>query len=408
MAPPEGTPVVDAPVAGQHGKKPTEIRPEPVTPKTLFNGATASRGDDAINTLTARTSALRINDLQEESGKSSSHKEEGKVSAAPPASSSAVEKGKAKVQEEDEDGGYLSDDPDECQDPVVLNDIAAQAGVAITLLVPFAWSKEIPRIIGTVYHLLRMWGKHMSENASATTRCQQLTATFLSKQHFGRVEVVFLQEADANFMRGREIEYYTVNEKKLTLGWLHPENKEYLRERAAHPEAIEVLLKGVPAVISPAMVKKNLVTAVLLKRGRTAFLDGSAFHRVLDPVSGSDTDKIKGLVFRHLGDKRSQRQIPRLTFVPSPLRAAASMKLTPAMKTLLADPAIAFVSTRGVREEWLCAQEECGKTHGTSFEKAVEHVQSVRHGTGLLKAGAATRLSVGKQALGQVKKDFKM
>ncbi|CAI6011694.1 unnamed protein product [Closterium sp. NIES-65] len=175
------------------------------------------------------------------------------------------------------------------------------------------------------------------------------------------------------------------------------------------------------------MVKKNLVTAVLLKRGRTAFLYGSAFHRVLDPVSESDTDKIKGLVFRHRGDKykwwhkvtdrvlgvelmvsRSQRQIPRLTFVPSPLRAAASMKLTPAMKTLLADPAITFVSTGGVREEWLCVQEECGKTHGTSFEKAVEHVQSVRHGTGLLKAGAATRLSMGKPALGQVKKDFKM
>ncbi|CAI5946763.1 unnamed protein product [Closterium sp. NIES-64] len=146
------------------------------------------------------------------------------------------------------------------------------------------------------------------------------------------------------------------------------------------------------------MVKKNLVTAVLLKRGRTAFLYGSAFHWVLDPVSESDTDKIKG------GRKR---QIPRLTFVPSPLRAAASMKLTPAMKTLLADPAITFVSTGGVREEWLCVQEECGKTHGTSFEKAVEHVQSVRHGTGLLKAGAATRLSMGKPALGQVKKDFK-
>ncbi|CAI6004546.1 unnamed protein product [Closterium sp. NIES-64] len=174
------------------------------------------------------------------------------------------------------------------------------------------------------------------------------------------------------------------------------------------------------------MVKKNLVTAVLLKRGRTAFLYGSAFHWVLDPVSESDTDKIKGLVFRHPGDKYkwwhkvtdrvlgvelmvsfpaltcwSQRQIPRLTFVPSPLRAAASMKLTPAMKTLLADPAITFVSTGGVREEWLCVQEECGKTHGTSFEKAVEHVQSVRHGTGLLKAGAATRLSMGKPALGQ-------
>ncbi|CAI5505060.1 unnamed protein product [Closterium sp. Naga37s-1] len=215
-----------------------------------------------------------------------------------------------------------------------------------------------------------------------------------------------MQEADALFMRSKEIEHYTVNDKKLTLGWQHPENKEYLRERAAHPEAIKVLLKGVPVVISPAMIRKNPVTAMLLKRGRTSFLDGSAFHRVLDPVSGSDTDKIKGLVFRHPGDKWSQQQTSRLTSVSFPPRAAASMKLSSAMKTLLADPAMAFISTGGVREEWLCAQEDCGKAHDTSFEKAVEHVQSVRHGTGLLKAGAATRLSKGKQNLAHVKKEF--
>ncbi|CAI5507354.1 unnamed protein product [Closterium sp. Naga37s-1] len=385
MAPPEVSSAADALAAGPHGKKPADVRPEPVTPKTLFNGASSSQGGSVIKDLTARTSALRINDLPAVNKTSISDM----AGTAPPSGPNAQDRGKAKEQDAEDDDGYLSDDPDECQDPVTLNEIAAQAGVAITLLVPFNWSKEIPRIFNTVNHLLLLWGKHMSENVKATTRCQQLPATFLSKQHFGRIEVVFLLEADAAFMRSREIEHYTANEKKLTLGWQHPENKEYLKERAAHSEAIEVLLKGVPAVISPAMLKKNLVSAMLLKRGRTAFRDGLAFHRVLDPVSG-------WLQLR-ASMPTSVRPIPR---------AAASMKLSSALKTLLADPAIALTSTGGVREEWLCSQEDCGKAHGSSFEKAVVHVQSVRHGTGLLKAGAATRLSMGKLNLAQVKKEY--
>ncbi|CAI5499481.1 unnamed protein product [Closterium sp. Naga37s-1] len=384
MAPPEGTPAVHAPAAGLHGKKPADARLEPITPKTLFNGASSSQGEQEIKELTARASALRINDLPACNNASVNDKD--KAVAGDPSVPVVQDHGKAKEQDAEDDGGYLSDDPDECQDPVTLNEIAAQAGVAIILLVPFAWSKEIPCIISTVNHQLLMWGKHMSESVKETTRCQQLTATFLSKQHFGRIEVVFLLEADARFMRGREIEHYTANDKKLTLGWQHPENKEYLKERAAHPEAIEVLLKGVPAVISPAMIKKSLVSALLLKRGRTAFRDGLAFHRVLDPVSGW-----------------LQLRAPTLTSVRSSPRAAAFMKLSAALKILLADPAIAFTYTGGVREEWLCSQEDCGKAHGSSFEKAVEHVQSVRHGTGLLKAGAATRLSKGKLNLAQVK-----
>ncbi|CAI5982765.1 unnamed protein product [Closterium sp. NIES-64] len=436
MALPEVTPVALAPAAGLHGKKPAGVRPEPVTLKTFFNGMSASQGEEEIKELTAKASALRINDLPTDKNAGVSVKV--KAGVAVPA---AQDRGKAKEQDAEDDGGYLSDDPDECQDPVTLNEIAVQAGVAITLLVPFAWRKEIPRIINTVNHLLTVWGKHMSENVKATTRCQQLTATFLSKQHFGRIEVVFLLEANAGFMRSREIEHYTTNDKKLTLGWQHPENKEYLKEREAHPEAIEVLLKGVPAVISPAMIKHNLVSAMLLKRGRTAFRDGSAFHRVLDPVSGSDTDKIKGLVFRHQGDKYKwwhkvtdrvhviellvsfpaltwdfcsgmhmwlQLRASMLTSVHPFPRAAASMKLSSALKILQADPAMALTSTGGVREEWLCSQEDCGKAHGSSFESAVEHVQSVRHGTGQLKAKAATRLSKGKLNLPQVKKEYGM
>ncbi|CAI5964143.1 unnamed protein product [Closterium sp. NIES-64] len=201
MAPPEGTPAVHAAAAAFHGKKPADACPEPVTPKTLFNGVAAPCGKEEIKVLTARTSALRIND--QPAGCTANVSNNGKKAAGKSACRSVLDKGKTKTQDVEEDGGYLSDDPDECQDPLVLNEIAEQAGVAITLLVPLAWSKEIPP-----------------------------------------------------------------------------------------------------------------------------------------------------------------------------------------MKTLLADLAMAFISTGGVREEWPCAQEDCGKAHDTSFEKAVEHVQSVRHGTGLLKAGA--------------------
>ncbi|CAI5505982.1 unnamed protein product [Closterium sp. Naga37s-1] len=358
--------------AGVQGKKPSDARPDLVTPKTLFNGVAGSFGAEVVNKLAECTSALKLHDLP------AGGKENNMVKPSAAGSSSSapdvLDKGKAKVEDKDNEDGYLSDDPEECQDPEVLNEIAAQAGFAITLLVPFAWNKEVPRTINTVRHLLLVWGKHLSENFRNTSGFQQLSATYLSEQHFGRMQVVFQQEADACFVWSREVEHYTMNDKKLTLGWQHPENTSYLKERALHPEAIEVLLKGVSAVISPEMIRKNLVTAMLMKRGRTAFRDGSSFHRVLDCVSGSDTDKIKGL-------------------------------LSAATKIIMADPAISLTSVGGVREEWICVQEECGKAHGNNFEQAVEHAQSQRHCSGLLKAGAATRQSRGKQNLADVRKE---
>ncbi|CAI5505855.1 unnamed protein product [Closterium sp. Naga37s-1] len=398
MAPTGDAPASSAPgVAGAHGKN-------PVTPKTLFSGVNGPFSVEVIHTLSARTSALKLDDV------SAGGKENGTVKPAAAGSSSSapdvLDKGKANVQDKDTEDGYLSDDPDECQDPETLNEIAAQVGFAITPLILFAWSKEVPCTINTVRHLLLLWGKHLSENVRDTTKFQQLPATYLSKKHFGRMQVVFLQAVDANFVWSREVEHYTMNDKKLTLGWQHPENTAYLKERALHPEAIEVLLKGVPALISPEMVRKNLVTALLMKRGRTAFREGSAFHRVLDPVSGSDTYKIRGLVYRHPGDKWLQQRTSELISVPPPPRAAASLKLSAATKTMMADPAIALTSVGGVREEWTCVQEECGKAHDTNFEQAVEHAQSVRHCTGLLKAGAAMRQSRGEQCLADVWKEY--
>ncbi|CAI5947206.1 unnamed protein product [Closterium sp. NIES-64] len=158
------------------------------------------------------------------------------------------------------------------------------------------------------------------------------------------------------------------------------------------------------------MIQKSLVTATLLKRKRTAFLKGSAFHRVVDPVTGLDTDKIKGLVHRHYGDKYKwwHRVTDKLISVPSPLRAAASLKLTSATKAIMEELAMVFTSTNGAWEEWLCVQVGCGKAHGVSFAKAAEHAASVMHCTERLKARSTMRQSKGKMNLLVVKKEFGM
>ncbi|CAI5460946.1 unnamed protein product [Closterium sp. Yama58-4] len=306
MAPGNDASSSSAPAAAAvNGKKSLESRQEPVTPKMLFNGVTDGPfGVEDINKLAARTSALKLDDLPN-IGKGKIN-DQAPVAGSSSTASGPVDNGKKAVVDAEEDAGYLSDDPDECQDPVALNEIASQAGFAITLLILFACHKEVPRTIDTVKNLLDVWKDHLSENAHVTTKCHQLPSTYLSKTHFGRLQVVFQYAADANFVWCRKVDHMTMNDKKLTLGWQHPENAAYLKECAAHPEAIEVLLKGVRAVIFPEMIQKSLVSALLLKRGRTAFLDGSTFHRSqptqmnvvvvgdLNMVADPDLDKSSG------------------------------------------------------------------------------------------------------------------
>ncbi|CAI5464007.1 unnamed protein product [Closterium sp. Yama58-4] len=235
----------------------------------LFSGNQGPFVTEAINALSAKTSALKINDL---SGEETSKKSSVDVTTG---------------------------------DPEAVSAIASQAGFAITLLIPYKWIEEVPRTTDTVRDLLLLWEEHLTENAKTKTKCHKLTPTWLSKERFGRVQVVFVHAAVANFMWSRKVEHVTLSNVRLILGWQHPENQEYLKERSLKPDTIEVLLRNVPAVITPEMIRKSLVTATLLKRKRSAFLEGSAFHRVVDPVTGSDTDKIKGLVeaaggFAHL------------------------------------------------------------------------------------------------------------
>ncbi|CAI5526315.1 unnamed protein product [Closterium sp. Naga37s-1] len=207
-------------------------------------------------------------------------------------------------EEEEEGDGYLSDDPEEHLDPVKAGEIAALAGYTLTLVIPQKYEDEVPRTIDTVKELLVIWRKALSPHAQTTTKIQVLQGAYLSKKRFGRLQVTFRETVDANYVWCRRVDHICVDGKtKLTLSWQHPENPLYIKERAQNSDAIDVLLKGVPAEISPDMIYKLLVKTPLEKRGRPPYQSGAAFHRVVDPVTGTDTHKIKGLVKLHPGDK---------------------------------------------------------------------------------------------------------
>ncbi|CAI5962377.1 unnamed protein product [Closterium sp. NIES-64] len=127
--------------------------------------------------------------------------------------------------------------------------------------------------------------------------------------------------------------------------WLHQEDPAYVRTKAANPQMLEVYFKGVPADIPPELVKDVMAVHQLKVRKRSAFSEGHCFHRVLHPVTGADTDKIKSLA-------------------------------------------------------------SCGKAHGKSFMTAADHITSASHLLGLEKLGAATRLSLEKLNLNTIRKEY--
>ncbi|CAI5486294.1 unnamed protein product [Closterium sp. Naga37s-1] len=249
--------------------------------------------DDTRISLVKKLNELKFPSLEKSTADGEHTAEEGKDNkgeVTPPAEAPDEPVG-MEEEEEEEDDGYLSDDPEERLDPVKAGEIAARAGFSLTLLIPIKYEEEVERTIDTVKGLLALWKKHMSAHILTTTKCQVLLPAWLSKKRFGRLQVTFQQASDANYAWCRRVEHKMLNGVCITLDWQHPENPLYIAERAAHPDAIEVLLKSVPAAITPEMIYEYLVKTVLEKRGRTPFLSGSAFHRVVDPVTGADTDK---------------------------------------------------------------------------------------------------------------------
>ncbi|CAI7745487.1 unnamed protein product [Closterium sp. NIES-54] len=120
-------------------------------------------------------------------------------------------------------------------------------------------------------------------------------------------EVSFLHESDAVKIKQTAVEHKRQNGLTLHCFWLHQEDAAYLRTKASGPHLLEVYFKDVPADIPPELVKEVMVTHPLRMRKQSAFAEGHYFHRVLHPVTGADTDRIKGLVVQHAGDKHRWR-----------------------------------------------------------------------------------------------------
>ncbi|CAI6007791.1 unnamed protein product [Closterium sp. NIES-65] len=220
---------------------------EPATPKPMLKEVEGPFADDVRISLVKKLTTLKFPPTASSAGRGedSAAEEKDEATEVTPPAVDPVAPVVGEEEEEEEDDGYLSDDPE--------------------VLLP-AW---------------------------------------LSKKQYGRLQVTFLQASDANYVWCRRIEHKMLDEKKIFLDWQHPENPTYTHKRATNPDSIEVLLKSVLAAITPEMVYEYLVKTVLEKRGRTSFLSGDAFHRVVDPVTGADTDKIRGLVKGHPGDKAS-------------------------------------------------------------------------------------------------------
>ncbi|CAI5989863.1 unnamed protein product [Closterium sp. NIES-65] len=214
---------------------------------------------------------------------------------------------------DDDDDGYLSDDSDDHLEPDCLNSIIALKRFTLTLLVPIARKVEVKRAAQTVAAMLDEWKELLTPDALLTTAYQDLAPMFLSGERYGRLQVTFNQVKDANFVWNQTIRHECVNGDFIDLTWQHPEDARFLRERVLNPTAKEIVIKGVPAEMSAELIRRLLVVSKLVKRGRSIFASGFGFHRTVDPVSGLDTDRFRGLFIPHADDEYRWR-----TFVEDP------------------------------------------------------------------------------------------
>ncbi|CAI7811431.1 unnamed protein product [Closterium sp. NIES-54] len=188
----------------------------------------------------------------------------GKATATSGETSESLQKGKedvvkksAKHDDEEEDDSYLSDDPEERYDAHAKSEVAQRIRFAIVLLIPIAFKPEATRVQATLRVLFNLWKKDPNMEIQATTKFQEVTALFLNKKQYCRLQV-----------------------------------------HAADPLLVEVLFKGVDAVIT----LEKRVKVKLEMRGQRAFKEGCCFHRVVNPVTGMEMDKVKGMVKEHDGD----------------------------------------------------------------------------------------------------------
>ncbi|CAI5509807.1 unnamed protein product [Closterium sp. Naga37s-1] len=258
--------------------------------------------------------------------------EKATMDQSSPQSSDAVED----YEDEDTD--------DEMEVDTDKEDVSRLRSTAI-LLLPFILSQEVACVIDAVKMLMkRGWYAELSVNALSTAKFQVLQPSYIAKVRYCRLQISFLLDMDVETVMRKEVVYQRLNGNLVKLHWQHTENVLFAREKALHPQAIEVIFKGVSAVIDPDLLVEQMSTYLLKSTKRPAFARSSNFH---------------------------------------PL-----------------------ISTGSNREEWVCTQDGCGKAKGKSFMAASDHVASAAHMLHLEKFGTATRVSLEKANLTIVRKEY--
>ncbi|CAI5973365.1 unnamed protein product [Closterium sp. NIES-65] len=281
---------------------------------------------------------------------------------------------------------FLEDDEDEELEIDIAKEDAFRLRYTAILLIPMVLSQEIKAIIAAVRLLMtKVWSSSLTENAGVTANIQEMIPGFVVKTRFCWLQISFLDERDAHHIKFHVFEYQKANAPAIKCIWHHTENALYLKEKATRPLAIEVVFRRVPANIVPDVLKDLLARFKLKKRQQSPFKEGFGFHRVAHPLTGADTDVIKGLTY-----------LSHLSLTISVALAAASLRTSALVTPILKDPSIALVSTGSNREEWICTQVCCGKAKGKTFLAAADHIISSTHLLNQEKMGTATKASMDK------------
>ncbi|CAI7729650.1 unnamed protein product [Closterium sp. NIES-53] len=161
----------------------------------------------------------------------------GKATATSGETSESLQKGKedvvkksAKHDDEEEDDSYLSDDPEERYDAHAKSEVAQRIRFAIVLLIPIAFKPEATRVQATLRVLFNLWKKDPNMEIQATTKFQEVTALFLNKKQYCRLQVTFEWARDANFVWKHGIVRTCLDGKRINLDWQHPVDPPYVAE----------------------------------------------------------------------------------------------------------------------------------------------------------------------------------
>ncbi|CAI5497091.1 unnamed protein product [Closterium sp. Naga37s-1] len=300
---------------------------------------------------------------------------------------------------------FIEDDSDEELDIDATKSSYPHLRFTAILLFSVIPSREVALVILTVKTLMkRVWSNLLTDDVLASVKFQELLPAFVAKTRYSRLQVSFLHESDAVNIKQTTVEHKRQNGTTLHCFWLHQEDAAYLRKKALSPQLLEVFFKNVPADIPLELVKEIMVAHPLKIRKQSAFAEGHCFHRVLHPVTGADTDKIKGLVIPHAGDKHRWRHEFR-----HQLLGGTTLCLSPrfrahhpaaARRGFCADlhgkqPGGVAVYSRMLREgPWQVF-------HGGGRPYHLDHIL-----LGLEKLGTATRGSLERLGLHVIRKEF--